>query len=57
MGIIVKATPEFATYRNQVLGLPKKDFRALQDGKPKEIKKELYEKYPMIFQEVKNGNK
>lgn len=50
MGVIkVKATDEFKTYRNQVLGLSKKHFRLLQEGKEILIAKNIYDKYSKIF--------
>jgi len=55
-----KATELFKDYRNAVLKLDKKDFRALQDGKAVDIKKEIVDKYPYLFEkvkEVKHGNK
>lgn len=51
----VKATDEFKHYRNAVLGLDIKDFRALQAGKVVDVKSELIKKYPQIFKEVKDG--
>ena len=56
----VKATKEFNDYRCNVLGLDKKDFRALQAGKVVEVKSELVKKYPQIFKVdkgVKDGDK
>ena len=58
-----KATELFKHYRNAVLGLDKKDFRALQAGKAVNVDKELIDKYPYLFEEVsktkevKNGDK
>lgn len=57
----VKATKEFKFYRNQVLGLSKKDFRALQAGQSVEIEEKLINKYPELFikdekKVVKNGS-
>lgn len=50
MGVIkVKATDELKTYRNQVLGLSKKHFRLLQEGKEVLIAKNIYDKYSKIF--------
>ena len=52
--IKVKALPGFMNYRNKVLGLPKKDFRALQQGKEALIPKDF--KYMKVVEEVKDGN-
>lgn len=49
----VKATKLFGDYRNAVLGLELKDFRSLQSGKEVDIPKELFNKYPKIFEEIK----
>ena len=48
-----KATKLFNQYRNKVLGLPSKDFRALQSGKAVSVPAELLSKYPQLFQEDK----
>ena len=53
--VLVIANEEISKYRNKVLGLPKKEFRALQQGREAHIPKELL-KYK-VFQEVKkDGN-
>jgi len=62
--IKVKAGERFNFYRNKVLGLPVKDFRALQDGKEIEVLKTSYDNHPKAFdikvktkvEEVKHGN-
>lgn len=58
--IKVKAGGEFHHYRNKVLGLPVKDFRALQDGKTLLVDRSIYDNHPKAFEEVKgeikNGN-
>lgn len=59
MDVNVKARPEFKTLRNDVLGLDKKIYRALQDGKFAKVKKEVYDQYAKYFdlkEEVKNGD-
>lgn len=53
----VKASEKFKDYRNKVLGLDKKDFRALQQGKIVDIEKKLIDKHPRAFIEVKDGDK
>jgi len=53
----VKASELFNTYRCVALGLDKKDFDALGNGKTVDIKKELYDKHPQAFKEVKDGDK
>ena len=57
---MVKATKEFKNYRCIVLGLDKKDFRALQAGKAVKVDKEIINKFPGLFKEekkaVKNGD-
>ena len=52
----VKATEEFLNYRNAVLGLPKKDFRALKAGKIVSIPVSLYKKNPGLYKGVKDGD-
>jgi len=56
---MVKATKLFKTYRCAVLGLDKKDYRALQAGKAVKVDKKIIDKYPQCFAKVKvvkNGN-
>jgi len=50
--IKVVAVEGFVQYRNQVLGLAKKDFRALQAGKEATIPLSTYEEYSKIFKKV-----
>jgi len=50
----IRVTGDLTGYRNAVLGLPVKDFRALKEGKDALIPVELM-KYK-IFTEVKNGD-
>lgn len=54
MDVIVKAKPEFKTLRNDVLGLDKKIYRALQAGKECKIRQDIYEKYIDYFDVIKN---
>ena len=55
--IKVKANESFQEYRNKVLGLPKKDFRALQRGDIVPVSREFFRKYNHIIYEVKkDGN-
>ena len=49
----VKATADLFRYRNQVLGLPKKQFRDLQAGKTVKIDDEDFNKYPRCYVEIK----
>ena len=54
----VTAKDNFKTLRNKVIGLPIKDFRALQAGQSVEIKEELYTKFKnFLNKEVKDGSK
>ena len=53
--IKVKATDEIRKYRCVAIGISKKDFRALQQGKEALIPNSLLKKYK-FFQEVKDGN-
>ena len=57
---MVKATKLFKDYRCVVLGLEKKDYRALQAGKAVKVDKEIINKFPKLFKEekkaVKNGD-
>ena len=63
MGIKTKDVPKikviadmgFEKYRCFALGLDKKEFRALQQGKEAEIPILIYEKYK-CFREVKDGD-
>ena len=48
-----KATELFKHYTNAVLGLDVKDFRALQAGKAVNVKKEIVDKYPYLFEQDK----
>jgi hypothetical protein len=50
--IKVKAGERFNFYRNKVLDLPVKDFRALQAGKEVEVLKSIVDKHPKAFIEV-----
>ena len=50
----VTAGENFNQYRNIVLGLDKKDYRALQSGKIVEITKAQLDKCPNAYIEVKN---
>jgi len=59
----VKASKLFRAYRGKVLGLGKNDFTSLKAGKTIEIKKEIFDKYPHVYEVVekqpevkKNGN-
>ena len=55
--IMVRAREGFASYRNQVLGLKKKEFRSLQRGEVVPVGREFFRKYNHILEEVKkNGN-
>jgi hypothetical protein len=59
----VRANDSFKWYRNVVLKLDKKDFRALQAGKIVDLAKEQVDKYPHIYEvvptarELKDGDK
>jgi hypothetical protein len=54
----VKATQLFRMYRNKVLGLPKKDFDALGQGKEVEVDDKIVKKWPKLFaKEVKRGDR
>jgi len=53
----VKANDSFKWYRNVVLKLDKKDFRALQAGKIVDLKKEDVEKFPHIYEVIQDGNR
>ena len=53
----VKAKEDFKYYRCNVLGLEKKDFRALQAGKIVDIDKELYNKYSYLYEIQKEAQK
>jgi len=53
----VKAEEDFKYYRNMVLKLDKKDFRALKAGKIVDINKSKIDDYPYLYKEVKDGNK
>lgn len=55
--IRVKADMGFEKYRCFALGLDRKDFRALQQGKEAEIPVSVYEKHKKVFREVKDGSK
>jgi len=46
---MVKASALFKDYRNQVLGLPKKDYRDLQAGKLVKVDEKILKKYPQCF--------
>ena len=48
----VTASENFKHYRNAVLGLDKKDFRALQAGKVVDVKADIVKKYNTAF--IKN---
>ena len=50
----VTAGKNFKQYRNAVLGLDKKDFRALQSGKVIDITKGQFEDCPDAYIEIKN---
>lgn len=53
----MKAKNKLRGYRNAVLGLPKKTFRDLQQGKDASVPESVAKKYPHLFEEVKkNGN-
>ena len=60
--IKVKAGERFNFYRNKVLGLPVKDFRALQSGKEIEVLQSIVDNHPKAFKivkvakEIKYGN-
>jgi hypothetical protein len=54
--IKVKATSLFADYRNFVLKLSKKDYRALQAGEEAVINRDVFSKYSHLFKEIKNGD-
>jgi len=51
--IKVKAGERFNFYRNKVLDLPGKDFRALQAGNEVEVLKSIVAKHPKAFEEIK----
>lgn len=55
--MLVKANNNFKDLRNLVLGLEKKDFRALQAGKEVEITKSLYDKFKKYFLSVEPKKK
>jgi hypothetical protein len=54
--VTVKALAPFGAYRNKVLGLPLKSFRALQLGEVVEIARPIYEQYLYLFEEIKDGD-
>jgi glutathione peroxidase-family protein len=49
----VTASENFKHYRNSVLGLDAKDFRALQSGKVVDVKNEIVKNFNAAFIEVK----
>ena len=51
-GKMIRVTGDISDYRNMVLGLPTKDFRALQAGKSAMIPIELFNKRNKVFKEV-----
>jgi len=51
----VTASPSFNQYRMIVLGLEKKEFRDLQKGKVIDVKKDLVDKNPDAYIEVKGA--
>lgn len=50
----VTAGKNFNQYRNKVIDLDLKDFRALQKGEIVEVSKEKVKKFPSAFKEVKD---
>ena len=53
----IKVTGNLKGYRNMVLGLPLKDYRALQAGKEALIPIELFKKRKDLFTEVRESKK
>lgn len=51
-----EVTADLTGYRNAVLKLPKKDFRALQAGKKVKIPQSIADRFPDLFKGVKNGD-
>jgi glutathione peroxidase-family protein len=51
--IKVKAGGRFNFYRNKVLGLPVKDFRALQAGREIEVLQSIVDNHPKAFEVIK----
>jgi len=51
----IRVVGDVSKYRNAVLGLPVKDFRALKQGKEALIPMEIFKKFK-IFTEVKDGD-